>query len=184
MILCGFPQVPFKGDSSFPGCFNVFSWICRASLHQKSAPVAEPRLPGCPSDKAAVSQKPPVWIQLCLHRFVPSCAGDRATAPGCHPAAPAGPPWSWMAVAAARSVPGAWESPATSCTSVTRARASSVTTAQHLQGQEPPATVSTGVPLFPGDPPHSSPAPVMTSLGYRHPAALPGEWLRLGKQLS
>lgn len=113
--------------------------------------MTETRLPGCLSDKAAVSQKPPVWIQLCLRRFVPSCAGDHATAPGCHPAAPAGPPWSWMDVAAARSVLGAWASPATSCTSVTRARGSSVTTAQHLQGQEAPATVSTGVPVFPGD---------------------------------
>lgn len=106
----------------------------------------------------SVTKQPPVWIQLCLHRSVPSCAGDHATAPGCPLAAPAGPRWSWMGVAAARSVPGAWESPATSCTSVTRARASSVTTAQHLQGQEAPATVSTRVPIFPGDAPTLQPS--------------------------
>lgn len=108
--------------------------------------------------KQLLAKKTPVWIQLCLHRSVPSSARDHATAPGCPPAAPAGPPWSWMGAAAARSVPGAWESPVTSCTSVTRARASSVTTAQHLQGQEAPATVSTGVPIFPGDAPTLQPS--------------------------
>lgn len=62
-------MVPFKGDSGFPGCFEISPWICRASLHQKSAPMTETRLLGCLSDKAATcldSALPPqVGAQLC-----------------------------------------------------------------------------------------------------------------------
>lgn len=170
-------------DLELPSTKNLPPWLRKSCL---AVPVT--KLPGCPSDKWAAGPKPPVWIQLCPHRFVPSCAGGRATVPGCHRAVPTAPRWSWMGVAAARSVPGAWESPATSCTSVTRARASSVTTAQRLRGREAPATVSTGCPLSPGVPPQSSPAhspaPAMASHGYRHPAAPAGEWVRRGEQLS
>lgn len=93
---------------------------------------------GHPSATKAISCVKPVM--LCTPRCAASCADGRATAPTCCPAAHVGPPWSWMAVAAAGSALGAWESPATSCMSATAARGSSVTTAR---GQEAPATVST-----------------------------------------
>ncbi|KAM4762523.1 CCN family member 5 isoform 3-T3 [Cyanocitta cristata] len=37
-LLCVLSKVPFKGDSSFPGCFDIFPWLCRASLHQNLPP--------------------------------------------------------------------------------------------------------------------------------------------------
>lgn len=144
-----------KGTAAF--------WAASPSSHGFPKPLSTKTLPpwsreGClvvPVKQQPLAKKQPVWNQrrVCLHRCVPSCAGDHATAPGHHPAAPAGLPWCWTAAAAVRSAPGAWESPVTSSMSATRARASSVTTARHLRGQEPPATVSMGCPLPAGDAP-------------------------------
>ncbi|EHB06498.1 WNT1-inducible-signaling pathway protein 2 [Heterocephalus glaber] len=79
---------------------------------------------------------------LCDLRCVPSYARHRVPAPGHSPDARWEHLWCWMVVAAAGSVHGGWESPATTSTSATPARAWSASSELALVAGGPCAFVS------------------------------------------